>query len=708
MFRCRRILARALAVVLLAAVAVVPGLADEGMWTLDNLPLQQLEETYGFKPSSQWLEHVREASIRFGRGGSASFVSADGLVLTNHHVVAGTLQQLEASHPGIVASGFLALTPEQEIRMPGVDASVLASMENVTDRIEAAAGSAESPDAAVRARQAEIAAIKKEAQDETGLRASVVALYNGGEYWLYLYRTYDDLRLVWVPEQAVANFGGDPDNFTYPRHDLDAALVRAYQDGKPAKIEHYLRFEPEGARTGELVFVPGHPGNSDRLLTVAQLEHQRDHELPELLERMRILRADLEKYSARGPDQARKAQMWLFFIDNSLKANSGELRALLDERAFGLKRAQEQELREKVASRPEWRAEYAPAWEEVERLYAERGDDLRRWTARKGLSMPFVRTLSSAMNLVLFHEEIARPDGERLEGFHDAELPRLRMQLFAPVPVFPDLEAVVLERLFRTMLEVLPEEDSLRQVIAGLGDPSEAAQRLASGTKLTDAGYRRDLFEGGPEAIAASDDPMIALARKLAPLVRQTDAWMEKNVDSVLVPASEKIARARFAVYGKSSYPDATSSLRLTFGPVRGYPMNGTFAPPRTTLFGLFDRSLGFDQQPPWQLPPRFWERRERLDMTTPVNFVCECDIIGGNSGSPVINENGEVVGLIFDGNIESLANAYVFDPERSRGVAVHAAYILEALEELYDAGPLAGELRHGRRVPVETAAAGE
>ncbi|RMF75860.1 MAG: S46 family peptidase [Acidobacteria bacterium] len=687
----------------LAALAesAPPALADEGMWTFDNLPRERLARVHGFTPDDAWLTRLQRAAVRFGRGGSGSFVGSHGLVLTNHHVVAGGLQRLEATHPGLIERGFLAAGPDDELPLPNLEIRALIGTRDVTAAIAAAVERAgEDPAARARARAAAAARLVEQAEDGDDVRAEFVELYEGAQSWIYRYRVWDDVRLVWVPEQAAANFGGDPDNFTYPRHDLDAALVRVWKDGRPVDAADHLVFADGPVPTGALVFVAGHPGNTDRLQTVAQLRWARDRRLPESLEGLRTLREAIARYAARGADEARKAQMPAFFVDNAIKSIEGRLGALRDEHAFGLREDQERELRARVAADPELARTIGDPWTTIERFLAERGDELLRLRRRSQLTSPWIRSMSWAMQLVLMPRQRALPEDERLPGYRESELARRQRRMLAPVPVFADLEAVMLGHAFARALALLPEDDPARRVVASLGDPAAAARALTTGTTLADPDVRRRLLEGGAEAIAASDDPMIALARRLAPIVEQ-DARFERDVvDAALDPAREAVGRARFAIYGTSAYPDATGTLRLAFGRVEGYPMNGTLAPPRTTLFGLFDRSLGFDRRPPWALPDRFWERRDRLDLATPVNFVCSCDIVGGNSGSPVVDREGRLVGLIFDGNIESLANTYVFDPERSRAVAVSAQYILQALDKLYDAGDLAVELRGGPQAP--------
>ena len=689
-----RLVACSLAVLLLAGPAAH---ADEGMWTLDGLPLELLNEKYGFEPDRSWLERAQLAAVRFNDGGSGSFVGVNGLVLTNHHVAVGQLQKMSSAERDYVATGFYAASPEAEIPSKDLELNVLISMENVTDQILAAVKAEMDEEEKVRARDAERARIEKESMDATGLRSDVISLYRGGEYWLYRYKKYNDVRLVWAPEQQAAYYGGDYDNFTYPRYDLDAALLRVYEDDKPLKVEHYFRINPEGLSEGDLVFVPGHPGGSDRLRTVIQLERQRDF-LPMMLSLLDRAKQTLETYASGGPEQARRAQVMIFGLGNAQKAMGGRYEAVSDEQVLADRRAVEKELRARVEAVPALKAEFASAWKKIEKLFAKHGEEMRRRTMRQILTVPFgTRMASWAVQLVLHAEEIEKPDAERLNGYHDSELEELKFYMVAPVPVYRDLDAALMEFTFDMALEELAEGDPLRAIVEGLGDPADAAKKLAEGSRLDDPEVRRGLLEVGRKAVEASDDPLIVWARKVAPLIREQEKWTKANWQSVTVPANEQIARARFAVYGKSAYPDATFSLRLAFGPARGYPMNGTLAPYKTTIYGLYNRALGFDNAGDWELPQRFWDRQDALDMKTPVNFVCECDIIGGNSGSPVINRAGELVGLIFDGNIESLAGNYFFDPERNRAVAVHAAYIIEALRKLYDAGALAEELKENR-----------
>ncbi len=664
--------------------------ADEGMWTFDNPPTKLLQDRYGFTPTQEWLDHVRLASIRFNDGGSGSFVSAHGLALTNHHVALGQLQKVSTPEKDYVKDGFLAHSEAEEMKCPDLELNVLESMENVTARVLAVLKPGMSDKDALDARKAEIAKIEKESMDATGFRSDVISLYQGGEYWLYRYKKYTDVRLVFAPEQQTAFFGGDPDNFTYPRYDIDMALFRAYENGKPADTPQYLKWNSKGSADGDLVFVSGNPGSTSRLETVAQLDFARDYGYPITLQILNQRLAILQKYSAEGAEQERQALNMIFGIQNSVKALTGEYNGLLDKSLMAKKQKEEADFRARVDANPEWRQDYGSAWSEIEQ--AERKFQPRAKQARfRGVGGS--RIWGNALTIVEYVAEVQKPDGQRLDGFHDSELESLKFRLLSPAPVYPQMEELLIaDGLARTARELGPDDPFVKAALGGR-PADEVAHELVTNTKIGDAAFRKSLLEGGAAAVAASNDPMVVVARNVDPSVREIRKWVEDNVESVETKAGEQIGKARFAVYGKSTYPDATFTLRLSYGTVKGYPMNGTEAPPLTTLYGLYDRSLSFNKKPPFDLAPVYWERKDQLDLSTPVNFVTTNDIIGGNSGSPVINRDGEIVGLIFDGNIESLVGDFVYDDSTNRAVAVDTAVMTEVMRKLYDAGSLADEL---------------
>jgi hypothetical protein len=672
--------ARIMIVVLLLSA---PALAEEGMWTFDNPPVQALKDNYNFTPTQEWLDHVRLSSVRFMDGGSGSFVSPYGLVVTNHHVAVGQLQKMSSEKMDYVKLGFYAKTPGEEIKCPDLEVNVLVSTEDVTKRVLSAVKPKMSDEEALKARKAERARIEKESMDKTGLRSDVVKLYHGGEYWLYRYKKYTDVRLVMAPERMAAYFGGDSDNFTYPRYDLDFAFFRVYQDDKPLKTEHYLKWSSSGAGDGELVFIPGHPGRTNRLYTTAQLELQRDLQYPLILDYIDRTMAALREYSKRGQEQMRRALVHLFGYGNARKAYAGMYQSLSDEGFMQRKRRSEKDIRKLVDDKPEWKKKYSKAWVNIEKVIKKYKQEVKRRAHQRLFG---TKLGEMAVTIVKYAHEIKKPDADRLDGFHDSELEELKFHLFSPAPIYRDMEAVLLESSFRFVLDSLGKKDKFSRILLTLGDPKTAAEKLVNQTKLVEVDFRKKLIEGGVETVEKSKDPLIAFARKIVPVIVENEKWQKKNIDSVTTPAGEQIAQARFEIFGKGAYPDATFTLRMTYGPVRGYPY-------QTTLYGLYNRTLGFDQQGDWALPRRFWERQKYLDLSTPVNFVCECDIIGGNSGSPVINRKAELVGIVFDGNIESLAGRFFFDPENNRAVSVHSAYVLLALQKLYDAQDLADEL---------------
>ncbi len=678
------------AVVLVGLLSVgVPSRAEEGMWTFDNPPSKQLQDKYQFTPTQQWLDHVRLSCVRLNDGGSGSFVSAHGLVLTNHHVALGQLQKNSTSARDYVRDGFYAATSEQEMKSPDLEVNVLVSIENVTGRVLGALQKAKTPEEEFAARKTVRTDIERESLQKTGFRSDVVTLYQGGEYWLYRYKKYTDVRLVFAPEQQIAFYGGDPDNFTYPRYDLDMALFRVYENGQPIDSKDFLKWNPKGAAENELVFVTGHPGSTQRMDTMSQLDFEREVYEPTILKLLRRRIEVLNAYSALGAEQARQATSLVFGLANSLKAYEGRYKGLLDKGVMDKKREEEAAFKAKVASNPEWQKAYGGAWDAIaqaQKKAASRAKD----TFFRGLDS---RYANLARDIVWYVAEVKKPDGERLPGFHEAELDSLKFTLFSPAPIYAEMEIARITGALALDISEAGPNDPFVQLVLGGRSPRAVATELVNGTKLNDPEFRKKLVEGGEAAVAASTDPMIVLARKLDPMRRELIKWTEDNVDSVQQQAGEQLGKARFAAYGKTTYPDATFTLRLSYGQVQGYPMNGTIAPPKTTLYGLYDRAYSFGQQGPFALPQRYLDGREKLDLTTPLNFVTTNDIIGGNSGSPVINRNAEVVGLIFDGNIESLVGDFVYEGVTNRAVAVHTAAMTEAMQKLYGASRLVDEL---------------
>ncbi|HEX7316196.1 MAG TPA: S46 family peptidase [Pyrinomonadaceae bacterium] len=683
----------------LLAASFAPGArADEGMWTFDNPPLKLWKERYGFEPAAGWLERLRLASVRLAEvgtttgGGSGVFVSPEGLVATNQHVGGGQIAKLSTPERDITKNGFYARTRAEELKCPDYEVSVLVSYEDVTARVQGAVKKGATPAEANAQRQAEIAAIEKESARKTNLGGNVVKLYSGGEYWLYRYKRYTDVRLVFAPEEQAAFFGGDYDNFTYPRYALDVSFFRVYENGQPARTENFLKWSKTGPKEGEFVVASGNPGSTDRLMTLAQLGYQRDIGNPLQMRVWTSRRNALASYAARGPEQARRAQSAKRSLENSIKRLTGQQEGLSNPRSFARKEAEEKALREAVAARAELQREYAGAWGEIEAAYRDYPATAKR-VAFTTLVPSRLGTIAS--NLVRRAEEVRKPDAERYAEFREGRLASLAASTLSTAPVYADLEEAVLAAWFAEARDALGADDPFVRAVLGGSTPEEAARKLVTGTKLADVAARRALLEGGAEAIAKSDDPLIVLARKIEPVYRELRAWEEANVKGVEASAGQRIALARFSVYGKSTYPDATSTLRVTYGKVQGYEEDTTLVPFKTTFYGLYDRAEGFGGKAPYDLVPRFREGRSKLDLATPLDFVYTADTIGGMSGSPVVNRDAEVVGLNFDSNIQKLPNRYwyVDDADGSRALAVHSSAVLEALRKLYDANALVEEL---------------
>jgi hypothetical protein len=689
MFSCKFRSALLLPAALLMAAAPVLR-AEEGMWTFDNPPLKLLKAKYNFTPTQSWLDHLRLSSVRLNDGGSGSFVSPNGLLLTNHHVARGQLQKNSTAEHDYLANGFYATSPEQEMKSPDLEVNVLVGMQDVTARVQGAAKGIQDDAAALKARDAETAAIEKESKDKSGLRSDVVSFYQGGEYWLYTYKAYTDVRLVFAPEQQAAFYGGDPDNFTYPRYDLDMALFRVYDNGKPLHTENFLKWSAKGARPGELIFISGHPGSTERDDTVSELLLQRDVIGPAVTEYLERRIAAAQAFAAQGPEQARMVGSTIFGLQNSLKVYIGRKDALADPVILAKKQAEEADFRARIAANPEWQKAYGDAWDTIAKVEEQVKPEIKGQLFRRTDS----RLFGIALNIVQYVAEIKKPDGERLPQFHDAGLQSLQFQMLSPAPMEIPTEKLYMTTALKLGEEKLGKDDAYVQAVLQGGDVDQTVNSLIDGTKLGDVAFRKSLIDGGEAAVAASTDPMIVAARRVDPIVRETTCRMRDTFGSVLTKEGEKLGKARFLVYGKDAYPDATFTLRLSYGTVTGYPYNGTVAPPFTTFYGLYDRAASFSDKPPFNLTPKEESGQNKLDLATPLDFVSTGDIIGGNSGSPVVNRDGELVGLIFDGNIESLAGDFVYDGTKNRAVAVHSAGMIEGLRKLYSAGALADELQ--------------
>jgi hypothetical protein len=667
----------------------VKSFAEEGMWTFNNIPTKEIKEKYGFDVTKEWLDHVRLSSVRFMDGGSGSFVSPSGLVITNHHVGVGQIQKLSTPEHDYVKNGFRAKNQSEELKCPDLELNVLVNLTDVTSQVKEAIKPNMNKQEMLDAKQKAIDKIEKENFEKSGLRSDVVSFYNGAEYWLLQYKKYTDVRLVFAPERQMAYFGGDYDNFTYPRYDLDFSLFRIYENDKPLQTQNYLKFNTEGLSENDLVFMSGNPGHTDRLKTLAQLKFSRDISISLRLQSIQNMLETLQKYASQGEEQARRALMYQFGLENSKKALTGQLNGLKDPELLSIKEKEENDFKEKIKENPEYAKKYLPAFEQIEKLLEQYKD----YSVKQNYRNFGSRLFGYALSIVRFIEQSKKKPEDRLPGYNDASLPGMKFRLLSPAPIYKDLDKALAWGNVKYGIGHIGIEDEYWRLIFEGMDPKTTVSDLIDKTKLDNVDYRKTLIEGGVAELSKSDDPMIKLAMKINPYLEKQEKEYRDNFESILDEAQEKIAEARFLIYGHNKYPDANFTLRLTYGQVKGYPMNGTIAPPFTTLYGLFDRSLGFGNKGDFELAPRYWERKNNLDLSTPCNFVSTCDIIGGNSGSPTINKNGEFVGIVFDGNIESLPGSFVYDGRNNRAVSLHAKYIITALRNLYDANNIANEL---------------
>jgi peptidase S46-like protein len=657
------------------------------MWTFDAPPLSYWKAQYGFDADPAWLEHVRLAAVRIP-GCSASIVSDQGLVMTNHHCARSCITAVSTADSNYQELGFVARTEQDERKCPGVTADQLQSIEDVTAQVRKAV-TATTTTRMVAQRDSVTAKIEQQCGDSTGMLCQVVTFYQGGRYSLYRYHRYSDLRLVMAPEEAASFYGGDPDNFTFPRYDLDVSLMRIYENNAPLKATHFLKWSSAGAGDGELVFVVGNPGSTGRLLTLAQMAYLRDVVYPATLENYAVQIAVYKELSKGSEAARRRYENLVFGLENSQKAVRGYLSGLTDSTIMGRKRAFERDFRARIARKPDLNAKYGKAWLNIELAQRELTSFAKqaRFQSFAGSTL-----LGFAAALVRLPEQAKLVGDARLPAFRGEGLERTRAAMLRNQTVDVEAEKLLLAAQLRLAQKALPATDPFLQAALGGRSPEVAAEALVNGTKLGSVEARKALVEGGATAIAASTDPMIVLARVLNPIATR-HSMRGAQLNATSSANAELIGQAIFAAYGTSLPPDATFTLRISDGLVKGYPMNGTIAPYKTSFYGLYARSAEFDDQPPFQLPPRWKAAREKLELGTPFDFVSTNDIIGGNSGSPVINRKGEVVGLIFDGNIESLPNRFIFTDEVARSVSVHSRALTEALRKVYGAERIADEM---------------
>ncbi|MBK7875089.1 MAG: S46 family peptidase [Planctomycetes bacterium] len=668
--------------------------ADEGMWLFNRAPKKQIQSKYGFDLTDTWLEHVQKSAVRISTGGSGSLVSSNGLVMTNHHVGSDMLEKLSTKENDFIAAGFYAQSADQEIKCPDIEMHVLWTIEDVTDKVLAGVKPGMSSADANGAKRQARSQLEEEAKAKTGLHCETVELYQGGRYHLYSYKRYTDVRLVMAPEKGIAFFGGDPDNFEFPRFDLDMCFFRIYDGGKPLRPEHYLKWSRNGTTENDLVFVAGHPGRTERLFTTEHLEYLRDFSYPLSMRSIWRREVQLATFMGRSEENRRIAEGDYFGIQNTRKARTGIYAGLMDPAIMGAKLEAEKKLRAAVDANPEWKKQWGDGWDMVAQAKKTQKEFAVRFAALGGSSMALGGQLfGKAVTLARLADEKEKPNGERLREFRSSNMESLELQLFSPAPIYPDLEVENLTAGLQNLVELLGGNDATVVQILDGKSPRARAEELVHGTKLLDVAERKSVAAGGKKAIQESKDPMIRLASALDAESRKLRKRFEDEVDGPEKLGYAKIAAANFAVNGEDQYPDATFTLRLSYGTVKSYEENGKKVAPYTNFAGLYERADERDNKYPFELPPRWAKSKDVINLNTPYNFVSTCDIIGGNSGSPVVDKSGEVVGLIFDGNIQSLVLDIAYDDKQARAVSVDSRAIIESLRKVYGCGALADEI---------------
>ena len=668
-------------------------LADEGMWLFNAFPVAKVKAKYGFAPTQPWLDHVRLSSVRFNNGGSGSFVSGDGLTFTNHHVGAECIHQLSTGGKDYMKTGFYARSQTEEAKCPDLELNVLTEIEDVTPKVKAATKPGMSAAEAGQAQRTAMSDVEKDCATKTGLRCDVVTLYSGEMYHLYKYKKYTDVRLVFAPEFDAAFFGGDPDNFEYPRYDLDISFFRIYENDKPVHLDQHFQWSRAGVKEGDLIFVSGNPGSTGRLLTMSQLEFLRNVDYPARLESYTRRVNLLQKFATESPENARISQEDLFGLQNSFKAVTGYLSGLRDQELMGKRAADEEKLKRFVNSDAKRKAEFGDPWSGISKsMQVQREIYLPLFYVERRRG--FNSTMAGyARDLVRGAEERQKPNGIRLREYRDSNLSSVEEHLFSTAPIYKTLETAELADSLAEMQQKMGADHPVVTKVLKGKTPDEVARDLISNTHLDDVAVRKQLWDGGVAAVNSSKDPMIVLMRDIEPDARTVRKFYDDQVESVARQDGALIAKARFSLGGLNEPPDATFTLRLSYGAVKGYSQNGKHVPYFTTMGGAFQHAAAHGEKPPYQLPQSWMVHKSEVNLNTPLNVVSTPDIIGGNSGSPVINRTGQVVGIIFDGNIESLPWNFMYDDRQARSISVDSRGILEALRNIYGAERLVNEL---------------
>ncbi|NHQ84534.1 S46 family peptidase [Iodobacter sp. HSC-16F04] len=666
-------------------VLAMSAFADEGMWTFDNPPSALVQQRYGSSLSPALLEHLQQSAVNFGA--SASFVSKDGLMLTNHHVAMNCIDKLSTTERDLQKNGYVAKKSSDELKCPGGMARVLISSDDVSEAVSRAVAAGKDDVERTALRKAVIGDLESKCKQSTALQCEVVSLYQGSLYHLYRFKEWNDVRLAFAPEYQAAFFGGDADNFVYPRFALDFALFRVYENDKPLNPKHYLKMADKPVGEGDAVFVVGHPGNTDRLQTLAQLKALRDINMPIQLASAKMQQQLLHAFSKRSPEAARQALDVLFGTENWQKALLGEYAALKSPQLMARKEADEAIFRKAYQEK----GLTGDPWAEIDAATAKGVAKAREfWAVGYGQYTLF----DKAGKLVELAFERQLPDSVRLSAYRDARITAVERQLRADVPVYKELETIRLAAGINEALDLLGENHPFIQATLGEKSPIVWAEAVVKKSRINEVKERVRLLEGGVKAIEASEDPLIKIALAVYPLRRELLKFKEEQVETPIKQAAEKLGQARFALYGKTLPPDATGTLRLSYGKAAAYTSNGIATPWKTTIGGLLARADGFASKAPFDLAGTIAQKRSQLDPRVPLNFASTADIIGGNSGSPVVNSRGEWVGLIFDGNLESLGGRFVYTDETARALSVDAQAILYALDKVYAAPHLAKELR--------------